>query len=211
MSIRNSITIGQAFSRLTVIAEAPRRKHQRYWLCQCSCGSLPKEIRQDSLGSAVKSCGCLRKEVASNSAARTGKLNKTHGKSRTPEYRIWDGMWQRCTNPRNASYESYKERTPPKEWLSFEVFIADMGLRPSPKHSIERVNNYLSYGPDNCKWVEAKEQLRNTSANVNLTYNGKTQCLAAWVEELGISYGTLHYRLKVGWPIEKALTTKGRN
>lgn len=207
MSTRKSITIsiGDVFGRLTVLSEAPRRAGYRYWLCQCICGSPPKEIRQNSLGMQTKSCGCLGQEVR----AANGSKNRTHGRSKTLEYGVWNTMWQRCTNPNNPYYELYKDKVPPASWKSFETFFADMGPRPSASHSIERVDNDKPYGPENCVWATLKEQSRNKSTNVNIEYQGRINCMSAWAEEFNLSTGTLWSRLRIaGWPIEKALTTK---
>ena len=211
MSTRKSITPGDVFGRLTVLSEAPRRGYSRYWLCQCSCGSLPKEIRYGSLGASSKSCGCLARELAAKRAVQSFKLNTTHGKVRTPEYAVWHSMWQRCTNLKNAKYESYKDRAPPEKWRAFQVFFADMGPRPSAKHSIERVDNDKPYGPDNCVWATSKDQSRNKSTNVKIEYQGRTKCVTAWAEEFKIKRTTLDSRLKAGWSIEKALNTKVGN
>ena len=207
MSTRDLITIsiGDVFGRLTVVAEAPRKLSWRYWLCQCSCGSPPKEVKQHEIGKKVKSCGCLRGEGGKNKW-------QTHGKTGTAEHRIWKAMLSRCCNPNNIGYEDYRHRAPPEVWHDFEVFLADMGPRPSPKHSIERLDNSKPYGPDNCLWATSKEQARNSSHNINIEYRGRSQCIAAWAEEYGMKYSTLYCRLATRkWPIEKALNTKVGN
>ena len=203
---RRTVAPGEIFGRLTVLSEAPRRKHGRYWLCQCSCGSPPKEIHHYHLGVASNSCGCLRKETSS----ATGKHQIAQGKSSSPEYRVWYNMWKRCTDPKNIRYLGYKDRAPPEIWGDFHVFFDDMGARPSPKHSIERVDNSKPYGPDNCIWATNKEQARNTNTNLNIAYQGDVKCLSAWAEEYNIKAPTLRARLVRGWSIEKALTTKVR-
>ena len=205
MSTRNLITPGDVFGRLTILSEAPRRSSHRYWVCQCSCGSAPKQIGQSNLFRITRSCGCLAKE----SRELYSKLRITHGKTKTPEYKIWEGIRSRCSNKNVHNYDKYKDRAPVESWEDFEVFLRDMGLRPSPNHSIERVKNDLPYGPENCVWATAKEQSRNRPGfNVNIEYQGRTQCIAAWAEEFKIKRTTLDYRLKAGWSIEKALTTK---
>lgn len=208
MSTRKSITPGDVFGRLTVLSEAPRRGYKRYWICQCSCGSSPKEIYHNHLAMLTKSCGCLRRETA----AVTGKNRAVHDKSSTSEYQAWRCMWQRCTDPNGLQYLSYKDRAPPERWRDFRVFFKDMGPRPSLDCSIERVDNSKSYGPDNCVWATSKEQARNTKNNVNIEYQGRIQCIAAWAEEYGMKYSTLYDRLVArNLPIEKALNTKVGN
>lgn len=180
---RRTVTPGEIFGRLTVLSEAPRRKHFRYWLCQCSCGSSPKEVRHYDIGMSTKSCGCLQVE----SIQKLHRQNTTHGKSKTSEYVVWQTMWARCTNPENKDYKRYKDRTPPEKWRDFQAFFADMGPRPSAKHSIERIDNDKPYGPDNCIWATIREQSRNRSTNVNIEYQGRTNCMSVWAEEFNLS------------------------
>ena len=72
---------------------------------------------------------------------------------------------------------------------------------------IDRINNDIGYSKDNCRWATSSQQNRNYSRNINIEFNGKSQCLADWATELNIIYGTLWDRLKQGWSIERALTT----
>jgi hypothetical protein len=78
-------------------------------------------------------------------------------------YRTWVGMLQRCTNPRHISYPRYGGRgiSVCDEWRSFERFLADMGEKPSPAHSIDRINNFVGYSKNNCRWATSKEQAQN--------------------------------------------------
>ena len=92
----------------------------------------------------------------------------------------------------------------------FENFLADMGLRPGLEYSLERKDNNLPYSKENCIWATTKEQARNTSTNRVLSFNGKSQCLAAWSEEIGIGHATLSQRLEAGWSVERTLTAKLR-
>lgn len=103
---------------------------------------------------------------------------------------------------------------------SFEAFLADMGLRPSARHSIDRVQNDLGYwcgkpecpecGPTvrapNCRWATKREQSRNTCHNRRIQFRGRTMILADWSAETGIAAPTIRYRLKSGWTVEDALT-----
>jgi hypothetical protein len=81
-----------------------------------------------------------------------------------PEYTAWQNMKQRCANPNNRSYRWYGARgiSVCKHWLnSFANFYADMGPRPSPKHSIDRIVNDSGYFPDNCRWATKQQQVAN--------------------------------------------------
>lgn len=138
-------------------------------------------------------------------------MKHKHGiaNSLLPEYRVWNKMKDRCYNKDSMNYRNYGGRgiSICEKWLtSFENFINDMGLRPSSKHSIERINNDGNYEPQNCKWATKKEQSYNRRDNVNLNYNGRTQCLTKWAKEFGLSIETLRRRLNSGTPIETALT-----
>lgn len=91
-------------------------------------------------------------------------------------------------------------------WNDFSVFLKDMGNAPSPQHTIERKNNNKDYSPSNCRWASRTEQMLNTRVNHLLTYQGRTQPVAAWAEEIGLPADTLFRRLYRKWPVEKALT-----
>lgn len=191
------------FGRLTVLAFAGQKARKAYWLCRCDCGNETAVRGTELVSGRTQSCGCLGRE-------RTITRNTTHGMSRTLEYRTWNGMIQRCHNPHNKSYHRYGGRsiTVCERWrTSLDTFIEDMGPRPTPKHTIERINNSLGYSPDNCKWATRKEQAHNTRQNVMIRFHGKTQCIGAWAEERGMAMKILWQRLNRGWSIERALTT----
>lgn len=104
-------------------------------------------------------------QVAARAAAMTRHGHGRRGQARSPEYRAWDGMKQRCLNPNAQRYEDYGGRgiTVCERWLTFANFLADMGEKPEPKshYSIERRDNDCGYGPDNCYWATDPEQQRN--------------------------------------------------
>jgi hypothetical protein len=134
--------------------------------------------------------------------------------SKTVEYDIWSHLIYRCYNPNAAAYEKYGGRgiTVDSRWLGeggFERFFGDMGPRPSPLLELDRKENDGPYSKDNCRWVTVKVQARNRRSNVNVTWDGRTQCQAAWAEELGITRQSLRSRIKK-WGLEKALSTRGR-
>jgi len=190
---------GSRFGLLTVISRASNGRcgHVR-WICLCDCGNY-KIIHGNNLKTGdTNSCGCLHRKIVMR-----------HGKSNRPIYMIWDAMVQRCNNPNNVNYKNYGGRgiIICNRWLKFENFLADMGEPPTNKHSIDRIDNNGHYCSKNCRWVTKKQQMRNTRRNSLITYNNKTQCLAAWAEEMGINQNTIFMRLNRGWSIKKALTT----
>jgi hypothetical protein len=125
----------------------------------------------------------------------------------TPEYEVWKAMIQRCTNPLNGDYRNYGGRgiTVCERWLKFENFYADMGLRPTPGHMLERKKNHLGYSPENCIWDTLPAQANNRRSNRLIALDGYTQTLAQWCRELGLAPGTARVRLKRGWSEEEAL------
>lgn len=183
---------GMIFGLLTAISYIGDFK----WLCQCSCPKgNTKEVKADHLKEGkVKSCGCLR-------------LPKDT-KCKTQEYKIWKEMRQRCYNPNRPQYKDYGGRgiRVCERWNDYDNFISDMGPRPGPEYSIDRIDVNEDYTPENCRWATKTEQNNNKRNNRLLTYDEKTQTLAEWSKETGIVTDTIDTRLRSGWDIEKALT-----
>lgn len=199
--------VGQQFGRLTVVEFAGiNKKRNALWLCKCECGGTKTVTSYELTHSLIKSCGCLSKENLS--ILHTNNL--IHGLANSRTFKIWVGMKQRCLNPNNSSYFKYGGRgiTVAPRWInSFENFLEDMKEAPAGC-SIERIDNNGDYEPGNCKWSNPKEQARNRRSSYLITYQGRTQSLAAWAEELDIKYVTLRARLEVfKWTVEQSFTT----
>jgi hypothetical protein len=192
----------QRFGRLRVIIPEGRRKGRRAALCICDCEKVvAAEIRALYSG-ATKSCGCHSRQLLIERLT-------THGLSLVPEYNIYNNIIQRCTNHRNTAWHHYGGRGIKvcQRWLdSFEAFYEDMGPRTSAKHSIERLDNDGHYCPENCVWATKRVQAFNRRSSRLITYQGRTQCLAAWAVEIGIKQVTLGGRIRSGWTVERALT-----
>lgn len=194
---------GQRFNRLTVI-ELSHMKRCAYWRCKCDCGN-EVVVPIDGLTTGhTKSCGCHKRD-------NTHRVKYRHGREPKDVWHAWCHVRARCYNPKNKSYHRYGGRgiRVCDRWLnSFEAFRDDMRPRPSPQHSIERKDNDGDYTPDNCTWATKKAQARNRRSSVLVEYQGRTQCVTAWAEELGIKAHTLYRRVFVSkWEIERALTT----
>ena len=159
-SLKNIFT--QKFGRLQVVKMFSWTR----CLCKCRCGSrLVVPIRFLCSGH-TRSCGCLRRDIMRKAAA---KRFTTHGFARDghrrrSEYNIWVHMKERCYSPKHRSYEYYGGRGIQvcARWRkSFINFFADVGRRPSKRHSIDRVDNDGNYEPGNVRWATKKQQIAN--------------------------------------------------
>lgn len=200
--------MGRAFQNKTnerfgnLVALRWEKRECTWWFCKCDCGNT-KWVRGKHLDNGNKkvkvvSCGCAYSNP------------RTHGKSKTTEHRIWADMRKRCNNPNAVGYKYWggKGIRVCKRWDKFENFLADMGLRPSPKHSIDRIDNTKNYSPSNCRWVtqEVQNRSRVKENSILLTYKGKTTHLKEWSRITGIDYSTLRLRVIRGLPTEVVLS-----
>lgn len=160
-----------------------------------------------------QSCGCLKVE-------RTKASNTTHGYTRgkvvRSEYSTWQGMVSRCYNPNWINYAEYGGRGVAvcDRWRfgdstasAFECFIADMGDKPSPTHTLERIRNDEPYSPGNCTWASRTSQARNRRSNRPVIYRGQEMLLCDALDASGLSESGFYARVAKGWTDSEALET----
>lgn len=135
---------------------------------------------------------------------------KKHGVS--TEYEAWRGMKRRCTNPKDKKYKYYGGRgiTFCPRWSKYSAFFSDMGFKPTPEHTLDRIDSNGNYQPDNCRWATWLEQENNRRDNRFLTHDGQTMTVAQWAREIGMKPARLTLRLWRGWSVDRALTQKPR-
>lgn len=206
---------GKRSGRLLITGYAGKRgsalRPRHYWFADCDCGQTTIVGGFGVNRGRTWSCGC-----GSADLARGRGTHREAGHSRTPEFDTWAGIRQRCFNPKHPGYKWYGGRgiTLVARWdvgedgrSGYECFVADMGRRPTPSHSIDRIDNDGPYAPWNCRWVTQTEQQRNRRNNHREMIDGRLLCLAEISEQYDVPYARLKSRLRIGWPIEKAAKT----
>lgn len=189
---------------LVVEGRSPIKHRRVIWSCRCDCGRT-LDVHAGELRAGQKSCGCAR-------AAFIAAAKREHGETgelTTPEYRTWKAMRERCNSPNHAMFANYGGRgiTVCERWESFAAFLEDMGRKPSPTHSIDRIDNSRGYEPSNCRWATAEEQSRNRRNVYSITIDGKTASLAEWCAVTGVNAAAALRRISRGMTPEAAVTT----
>lgn len=205
----NDLT-GKRFGRLTVIKKIGAAKNRQIlWLCKCDCGKEKIIIGSSLKNGYSTSCGCYAKEIHS-------KNNSTHNCSKNRLYNVWALIKQRVYNKNNKEYADYGGRgiTICKEWsedfMSFFKWAYANGYDENAKKgecTIDRINVNGNYEPSNCRWVAMKIQNLNKRNNKILSLNGESHTISEWEKITGIGNHLIAKRLKLGWSIEKTLTT----
>ena len=162
--------IGERYGKLTVIEYSGKTKNNKTkWICLCDCGAEVEVQTALLRNGKTQSCGCIKSDMLV-------KRNTTHGKAKTPEHQAWLSAKARTTNPNFTQSKDYMGRGIVMEdpWFSsFEVFLGDMGLKPTPKHSIERLDVDGNYCKSNCIWATPETQAFNQRKR-NTNTSGRT-------------------------------------
>lgn len=195
---------GQRFGKLVAIAPCKKidsKKRDIYWSCQCDCGKQVVAAASHLKSGKIVSCKC-------DWSIRARYLNYKHGYSNHVLYGLWGLMIYRCDSPNHSSYHNYGGRGIDvcDRWREdFLAFAADMGVRPSRKHSIDRIDNDGNYEPSNCRWATQRQQSRNSRRNHWQTIDGTTLCLTDWCNLYDMHPATVRSRARRGWSFEEAL------
>lgn len=220
---------GQVFGHLTVIRYAGIMPISRMalWECLCDCGRTKAMVGSRLRLGESRSCGCRQYDEFRRICSES-KHGYCRNRARAPEYKAWGSIRDRCDNPKCRSWPRYGGRGIKmcEGWQEFASFIRDMGERPSPRHSIDRIDNERGYdcghcddclrrnAAPNCRWATRFEQARNKRNNRRIAFGGVTRTATEWGEITGISPGTIASRIAKGWTVERALTrrpNRGRN
>lgn len=163
-------------------------KHNYAFYKCLECGKeYIKRIRTDQKNI---SCGCVPSQL---------KHGHERNRKKTAELSCWQKIKERCYNINDKSYAIYGGRgiTVDDRWReSFEIFLRDMGSRPSNEHSIERKDVNGPYSKDNCVWATKYEQARNTRRNVHITLDGEHKIIGDWLHHFHIPRTTFYRTLK---------------
>jgi len=196
----------QKKSLLTLIELLPKRSkggHKR-GLYRCECGSIKEYFVGNVTRLHTLSCGCRPKDTSSY---------KKHGLIKHPLYAAWSNIIQRCTNSKDPLFAGYGERGVGicKEWENdfrpFYNWCMENGWKPGLEVDKDEKGGMV-YSPENCVILTHKMNSNRRRNNTILHFNGKSQSIAMWAEELGLNAAAISARLnKLKWSVEKALTT----
>lgn len=200
---------GQRFGRLFVKEYVGSENKRSMWLCKCDCGKEKIISSKNILTNNVRSCGCLKdKGFTKGDVVKGGHKNRL--------YKVYKSMIHRCYYPKEKAYKNYggKGVIVCEEWLksypTFEKWALDNGYdinAPFGKCTLDRIDVNGNYEPSNCRWVDMKAQLNNTTWNIKLTANGETLTFEEWSNKLGVNINTLRSRYRKGMSDEKIINT----
>jgi len=185
---------GKRYGRLVAVAYAGKKR----WHCICDCGNIGVFLGKRLRSGHTRSCGCLHSESIA-------ALKRTHGQSKTAEYSSYESARKRCSSDHGRDYARYKGRGIEFRFTCFEEFIDHIGPKPSPAHSLDRIDNDGHYEPGNVRWATSRTQLLNQGRSRRVTIDGITLSLTEWVETALVCPRTAWSRIYLGWCVRCAV------
>lgn len=221
---READLIGRVFGALTIKREIEPADGRQQVECECRCGKLQRrqvrELLKGQKRGRLASCKQCSPRLHPRTIAepkpkpiRKESSSKTHGMTKHPLYQTWVNMNRRCHNPENQDYQYYGGRGiyVCDEWRDpisgLRQFAEDMGPKPFPDYSLERIDNNHGYSKANCAWASKEEQANNTRNVTMFEAFGEKHSLSRWARKIGVAMNTLHSRVTMlGMSIEAALS-----
>ena len=213
----NDLT-GRKFGRLTALEYVGRKNGRTLWRCICDCGNETTAGYSNLLNGITRSCGCLGME----SRIRIGHNNRTSASLSLcdnlrshPLYGLWSSMLTRCYNKNSKGYKHYGGRGIKvcDRWktdnMGFENFLVDMGERPSPLYTLDRVDVDGNYCPENCRWATQTQQSNNRTDSIILFYHGKRVYVKNICDRLHLSYSRVAHQIQKGFDINAIIEFGG--
>lgn len=157
---------GKRYGRLLVQSYAGAGK----WNCLCDCGEITSPLKLNLVKGNTKSCGCIKVE-------KKHELAKKHGFYGTKAYKSWCSIKKRCTNSKDPSYKNYggKGILLCDKWINNpKEFCEYIGIAPTAKHSIDRIDNSKGYEPGNIRWADDYQQANNKTNNVKIEFQNQS-------------------------------------
>jgi len=197
--IRQAIIEQKTFGFWTPI-EAPSDSisfYRQKITCRCQCGAERKVLIANLAMGSTESCGCggSQKIKELRDMGITDRINDI------PEYHVWRFMIKRCDDPGSKDFDRYGGRgiAVCEQWYWFPNFIRDMGRRPGPEFSIDRIDNCKGYSKENCRWATARKQANNRRGNLKVSIDGEELTASEAARRIGIKKSTMLYRIHSGW------------
>lgn len=192
---------GTRVNALTVLGDGPLIRTRPTRRVRCDCG-VEKYVLVDYLRKGrPKSCGCQTNAIIS-------KARTDHGMTDSPTWNTWKCLRDRCQRSTHKSYKDYGGRGIKfcDDWLIFENFYRDMGIRPAGKQ-LDRIDNAGDYCKANCRWSTPKENCCNRRNSRFVEFGGERLTISQWATRTGISQDTLSLRFERGWDVARTLST----